>query len=51
MLHYLVMMTKIDNYFDHEKLKLKANENLHIRSVLADSKGRIWIGIMELEFY
>ena len=30
--------------FDHEKLKLKDNELLHIRSVLADSKGRIWIG-------
>ncbi|MBK9023933.1 MAG: diguanylate cyclase [Saprospiraceae bacterium] len=30
--------------FDHEKLELKENENLHIRSVLADSKGRIWIG-------
>lgn len=30
--------------FDHEKLTLKANEILHIRSVLADSKGRIWIG-------
>lgn len=30
--------------FDHDKLQLKANENLHIRSVLADSKGRIWIG-------
>jgi hypothetical protein len=30
--------------FDHDKLQLKADENLHIRSVLADSKGRIWIG-------
>lgn len=30
--------------FDHKKLNLKGNELLHIRSVLADSKGRIWIG-------
>src|SRR5690606_28262230 len=30
--------------FDHETLKVKDNELLHIRSVLADSKGRIWIG-------
>lgn len=30
--------------FDDEKLNLKENEQLHIRSVLADSKGRIWIG-------
>jgi len=30
--------------FDHKNLKLKDNEHLHIRSVLADSKGRIWIG-------
>jgi ligand-binding sensor domain-containing protein len=30
--------------FDHKTLKLKANDLLHIRSVLADSKGRIWIG-------
>ncbi|RDI14464.1 two-component regulator propeller domain-containing protein [Flavobacterium sp. AG291] len=30
--------------FDHKTLKLKDNETLHIRSVLADSKGRIWIG-------
>lgn len=30
--------------FDKEKLNLKDNERLHIRSVLADSKGRIWIG-------
>lgn len=30
--------------FDHKKLKLKDDEILHIRSVLADSKGRIWIG-------
>lgn len=32
------------NIFDHEKLNLKDHERLHIRSVLADSKGRIWIG-------
>lgn len=32
------------NIFENEKLKLKDNESLHIRSVLADSKGRIWIG-------
>lgn len=30
--------------FDDEKLKLNNNDRLHIRSVLADSKGRIWIG-------
>lgn len=30
--------------FDAEKLNLKDTEQLHIRSVLADSKGRIWIG-------
>jgi ligand-binding sensor domain-containing protein len=35
---------KMVNIFDHENLKLKDNELLHIRSVLADSKGRIWIG-------
>lgn len=35
---------KSTTIFEHEKLKLKANENLHIRSVLADSRGRIWIG-------
>jgi len=35
---------KMVNIFDHEKLNLKENELLHIRSVLADSKGRIWIG-------
>lgn len=34
---------KLDRY-DHEKLNLNANDILHIRSVLADSKGRIWIG-------
>ncbi len=32
------------NIFDNEKLNLKDNELLHIRSVLADSKSRIWIG-------
>lgn len=35
---------KTVNIFDAEKLNLKDNEQLHIRSVLADSKGRIWIG-------
>lgn len=35
---------KMLNIFDKEKLNLKDNELLHIRSVLADSKGRIWIG-------
>ena len=35
---------KMVNIFDHKNLKLKGNELLHIRSVLADSKGRIWIG-------
>lgn len=35
---------KMVNIFDAEKLFLKDNEQLHIRSVLADSKGRIWIG-------
>lgn len=35
---------KMVNIFDKEKLNLKDNELLHIRSVLADSKGRIWIG-------
>jgi ligand-binding sensor domain-containing protein len=35
---------KMVTLFDHEKLNLKENEFLHIRSVLADSKGRIWIG-------
>ncbi|QCX38599.1 diguanylate cyclase [Aureibaculum algae] len=30
--------------FDKRKLALKDNEKLHIRSVLADSKGQIWIG-------
>ncbi|MDA3615253.1 ligand-binding sensor domain-containing protein [Polluticaenibacter yanchengensis] len=36
--------SKMVNIFDNEKLNLKDNELLHIRSVLADSKGRIWIG-------
>lgn len=35
---------KMATIFDHKTLKLKDNELLHIRSVLADSKGRIWIG-------
>jgi ligand-binding sensor domain-containing protein len=35
---------KMVNIFDNEKLNLKDNELLHIRSVLADSKGQIWIG-------
>jgi len=35
---------KMVNIFDNEKLNLKYDELLHIRSVLADSKGRIWIG-------
>lgn len=30
--------------FGHEKLSIEHNEQIHIRSVLADSKGRIWIG-------
>ena len=35
---------KLVNIYDADKLNLKSNELLHIRSVLADSKGRIWIG-------
>jgi ligand-binding sensor domain-containing protein len=35
---------KMITIFDHKKLQLKVNEALHIRSVLADLKGRIWIG-------
>lgn len=35
---------KMVTIFDDEKLNLKDNDRLHIRSVLADSKGRIWIG-------
>lgn len=30
--------------YNHKTLKLKPSDLLHIRSVLADSKGRIWIG-------
>lgn len=32
------------NTFDNESFNLNTDETLHIRSVLADSKGRIWIG-------
>ncbi len=32
------------NIFEHDNIKLKENDLLHIRGVLADSKGRIWIG-------
>ena len=32
------------NLFDQKNMKLEDNEVLHIRSVLTDSKGRIWIG-------
>ncbi|MDA3613505.1 ligand-binding sensor domain-containing protein [Polluticaenibacter yanchengensis] len=35
---------KMVTIFDHKTLSLKNNELLHIRSVLADSKGRIWVG-------
>jgi len=35
---------KRTNIFDEKNMKLEDNEVLHIRSVLADSKGRIWIG-------
>ncbi|MCK6611660.1 MAG: diguanylate cyclase [Bacteroidia bacterium] len=35
---------KTVNSFDTKKLNLHENEQLHIRSVLADSKGRVWIG-------
>jgi len=35
---------KAMNIFDKSKLELKENEVLHIRSVLADSQGRIWVG-------
>jgi len=35
---------KMVTIFDHKTLKLNNIELLHIRSVLADSKGRIWIG-------
>ena len=35
---------KAVNVFDKSKLALKEGEVLHIRSVFADSQGRIWIG-------
>lgn len=35
---------KMTTVFDDNTLKLKDDGVLHIRSVLADSKGRIWIG-------
>jgi ligand-binding sensor domain-containing protein len=35
---------EVINIFDAKNLELQENEKLHIRSVLADSKGRIWIG-------
>lgn len=35
---------EVVDVFGHEKLNLEDNEKIHIRSVLADSKGRIWIG-------
>lgn len=35
---------EIVDVFEHEKLKLGDSEQIHIRSILADSKGRIWIG-------
>ncbi len=35
---------KAINLFDKSKLALKENEVLHIRSVFADSQGRIWVG-------
>ena len=35
---------KAINVFDKSRLALKEEEVLHIRSVFADSKGRIWIG-------
>ncbi len=35
---------KAVNVFDKSKLALKEDEVLHIRSVFADSQGRIWIG-------
>lgn len=35
---------QVVNIFDDEKFNLKNNELLHVRSVLADSKGRVWIG-------
>ena len=35
---------KAINVFDESKLALKESEVLHIRSVFADSQGRIWVG-------
>ena len=35
---------EVVDIFGREKLNLEDNEQIHIRSVLADSKGRIWIG-------
>ena len=35
---------KVINLFDKSKLALKESEVLHIRSVFADSQGRIWVG-------
>ena len=35
---------EVIDVFGHEKLKLEDNEQIHIRSLLVDSKGRIWIG-------
>ena len=35
---------EVVDVFGHEKLNLEDYEQIHIRSVLADSKGRIWIG-------
>jgi ligand-binding sensor domain-containing protein len=35
---------QVVNTFDEDKLNLKKNDLLHIRSVFADSKGRIWVG-------
>lgn len=35
---------KTINLFDESQFGLKEGEQLHIRSVLADSKGRVWIG-------
>ncbi|WP_236252901.1 two-component regulator propeller domain-containing protein [Echinicola sp. 20G] len=35
---------EIVDIFEHKKLNLEDNESLHVRSILADSQGRIWIG-------
>lgn len=35
---------KTIRHFDKSQLALKAEEKLHIRSLLVDSKGRIWVG-------